>query len=202
MTRSDKILIIGDFNIHLNKPSEPLGKAFLRLIDISNFIHIIYKPTYSSGNTLDLIISHGLDVSALNVTYVSSAVSYHSLITFEASLACPCISDTNVFTSRHISPAITVTLSDKVPGVLASLATVTKSVESLTNEVNSVIVLLLDSVARSRPRQDDQRNLLPGLLMKPEISSRPAEKWNKHGANLNWSFFYLAWCGSVLISVL
>ena len=31
MTRSDKILIIGDFNIHLNKPSDPLGKAFLRL---------------------------------------------------------------------------------------------------------------------------------------------------------------------------
>ena len=28
VTPSDKILIIGDFNIHLNKPSDPLGKAF------------------------------------------------------------------------------------------------------------------------------------------------------------------------------
>ena len=52
-------------------------------------------------------------------------------------------------------------------------------------------------MAPSLPRQDDQRNLLPGLLMKPEVVSRPAGKWNVHGENPNWTFFLfffnLAW---------
>lgn len=38
VTRSDKILIIGDFNIHSHKPSEPLSKALLALLIISDFI--------------------------------------------------------------------------------------------------------------------------------------------------------------------
>ena len=89
-------------------------------------------------------------MTALNVASVSSAssaVSDHFLITFEVSSACPYVSDTNVFTSRHISPAITATLSDKLPGVLAPLATATKPVENLANEVNSALVLLLDCAA-------------------------------------------------------
>ena len=77
VTQSDKILII--LSIHLNKPSDPLGKAFLRLLDISNFIQLVHEPTHSSGNPLDLIISHGLDLSALNIASVSSAVSTFSL---------------------------------------------------------------------------------------------------------------------------
>ena len=121
VTRSGKILIIGDLNMHLYKPSDPLGKAFLRLIDISNFIQLVHEPTNSSGNTLDLMISHGLDVSALNVASIASAVSGHSFVTFEVSLACPCISDTNVFTSHQISLAIITMLNDKLPGVLAPL---------------------------------------------------------------------------------
>ena len=86
-------------------------------------------------------------MSALNVASLSSAVSDHSLNTFEASLACPYVSDTNVFTSHHISPAIIGTLSDKLLEALVPLATVTKPVESITNEVNSVLISLLNSVA-------------------------------------------------------
>lgn len=50
--------------------------------------------------------------------------------------------------------------------------------------------LFLSSILwhRSLPRQDDQRNLLPGLLMKLKISSRPAGKRSVHGENLNWKF--------------
>ena len=90
---------------------------------------------------------HQLDVSALNVASISSAMSNHFLTTFEVSLACPSTGDTNVFTSHHISTAIIATLSEKLPGVLAPFATVTKPVENFTDEVNSVLVSLLDSVA-------------------------------------------------------
>ena len=80
--------------------------AFSGLLDISSFIQLFHEPSHSSGDTLDLIICHGLDVSALNVASISSAL-------FEASLASPCTDDMNVFTSRHISLAIMATLSEK-----------------------------------------------------------------------------------------
>ena len=45
-----------------------------------------------------MILFHGLDVSALNVTSIPlPAVSDHFLITFEASLACPCPPVTQMF---------------------------------------------------------------------------------------------------------
>ena len=81
--------------------------------------------------------------------------------------------------------------SEKLPGVLAPFVVVKKPVEKFTNEVNSVLVFLSSILwHRSLPRQDNQRNLLPGLLMKPEISSRPAGKWNVHGENPNWMCFF------------
>ncbi|WP_141663724.1 hypothetical protein, partial [Candidatus Ichthyocystis sparus] len=198
MTRSDKILIIGDFNIHLNKPSDPLGKAFLRLLDISNFIQLVHEPTHSSGNTLDLIISHGLDVSALNVASVSSAVSDHFLITFEASLACPYVNDTNVVTSRRISPAITATLSDKVPGVLAPFATVTKPVESLTNEVNSALVSLLDSVAPVSTRTRRPKKSTPWFTDETRDLKQACRKMERAWRKSKLEVFHLAWHDSVL----
>ena len=45
-------------------PTPAPGKDFLGLLDISNFIQLVHEPTLSSGNTLDLIISNGLDVPA------------------------------------------------------------------------------------------------------------------------------------------
>lgn len=99
VTNSDKILILWDFTIYLNKPSGPLSKAFLGLLELSCFIQLVHEPTKSSGNILDLILSHGLDMTSLNVTSGSSAVLDHFLITWQVSLACPCTGDTNVFSS-------------------------------------------------------------------------------------------------------
>lgn len=98
---SEKILVIGDFNIYLNMASVPPSKAFLALIDTLGFTQFVHEPTHSSAITLDLILSGGIEVSDLNVSSVSSAVSDHFLIKFEVSLACPHITDTDV--SNHLS---------------------------------------------------------------------------------------------------
>ncbi len=81
-------LVIGDFNIYLNKANDPLSKAFLALIDTSGFTQFVHEPTHSSGNTLDLILSRGIEVSALNVSSVSFFVSDNFLIKSVLTLAC------------------------------------------------------------------------------------------------------------------
>ena len=59
---TDRLLIIGDFNIHVCCDSRPLVKDFLNLIDSFNLKQSVTAPTHEKSHTLDLVLSHGLNV--------------------------------------------------------------------------------------------------------------------------------------------
>ncbi|XP_078139509.1 uncharacterized protein LOC144539314 [Centroberyx gerrardi] len=86
--RTDNILIIGDFNIHLNCETNPLSKAFSSLIDTFGFTQLVHEQTHSSGNTLDLVLARGINVSDLEVLPYPPALSDHYLIKFQIALPC------------------------------------------------------------------------------------------------------------------
>jgi len=55
---ADKVLIVGDFNIHVDNEKDALGSA---CIDILNSIGVrqhVSGPTHYRNHTLDLILSH------------------------------------------------------------------------------------------------------------------------------------------------
>ena len=80
-SHSDKLLILGDFNIHICCPTKPMVNEFLILMDSFNLTQSISGPTHLRGHTLDLVLSQGLCISNVNVTNI--AVSDHYLIEFE-----------------------------------------------------------------------------------------------------------------------
>ncbi len=51
----------GDFNIHFIKAFDLLSRAFVALIDTFGFTQFVHEPTHCSGNTLDLILSGGIE---------------------------------------------------------------------------------------------------------------------------------------------
>jgi exonuclease III len=53
----DELLIIGDFNFHMNKPDKPNVKRMMEIVDTFDLIQHVTKPTHKLGNTLDLIIT-------------------------------------------------------------------------------------------------------------------------------------------------
>ncbi len=58
MLAADKVLIVGDFNIHIDNEKDALGSAF---IDNPNSIRVrqhMLGPTHCRNHTLDLILSH------------------------------------------------------------------------------------------------------------------------------------------------
>ena len=63
-TYSDNILLIGDFNIHVNNPSDALERAFLSITDTLGFKQLVQQP---NPNTLDLVLTRGVDISQLVV---------------------------------------------------------------------------------------------------------------------------------------
>ncbi|KAG8008077.1 Adenosine deaminase domain-containing protein 2 [Nibea albiflora] len=67
MPKYDRVLLVGDFNIHVCCPDRPLVKDFLSLVDSFNLVQCVSGPTHEHGHTLDLILSHGLSVSNLEI---------------------------------------------------------------------------------------------------------------------------------------
>jgi exonuclease III len=51
-------VLVGDFNIHVNKSEDPETKALIELLDNAGLKQLIDFPTHRSLNTLDLIITN------------------------------------------------------------------------------------------------------------------------------------------------
>ena len=54
---SHDILIVGDFNIHIDLPNDSKTSKFLDILKMFNLVHVV-APTHESSHTIDLIISH------------------------------------------------------------------------------------------------------------------------------------------------
>ncbi|XP_042078658.1 uncharacterized protein LOC121814858 [Haplochromis burtoni] len=86
MPKYDHVLIIGDFNIHVCCPDKPMAKDFLNLIDSFDLVQPVFVPTQKYGHTLDLVLTHNLPVSNLEVCDV--VWSDHRPVLFEVFLPC------------------------------------------------------------------------------------------------------------------
>ena len=52
-----KLLITGDFNIHVEYPSNVDARRFTSLLDAANLCNHVKSPTHKSGHTLDLVVT-------------------------------------------------------------------------------------------------------------------------------------------------
>ncbi len=85
------IIILGDFNIHVNTSSCHLASEFLQLPDCLNLRQHVDVPTHTRGNTLDLVITDFAPISAPSV--FDMGVDDHKVISMELH-----------FPSPHIKP--------------------------------------------------------------------------------------------------
>ena len=58
---SDKLLITGDFNFHMDEPTDPNNIHFRDLLDAMGTVQHVKQPTHIHGHTLDLIITRQSD---------------------------------------------------------------------------------------------------------------------------------------------
>ena len=52
-----QLVILGDFNVHVNKPNKWDPKRFLSTLSTYGYRQYIFGPTHKAGNTLDLVIT-------------------------------------------------------------------------------------------------------------------------------------------------
>ncbi len=90
----DKALIVGDFNIHVDNTNDSLGLAFTDLINSFGVKQNVTGPTHRFNHTLDLIISHGIDLTDIDIIPQSDDVTEHFLVS--------CMLDNNDFNYRAL----------------------------------------------------------------------------------------------------
>ena len=81
----NNVLICGDFNLHMNDVGDGYVAEFLELLDAHDLFNSVSKPTSSSNNIIDLVISHK-QLNALRNLQVEPHCTIspvHKLITFD-----------------------------------------------------------------------------------------------------------------------
>ncbi len=76
---ADRVLIVGDFNIHVDNEKDALGTAFIDILNSIGVRQHVSGPTHSRNHTLDLILSHGIDVNGVENLQQSDDISDHYL---------------------------------------------------------------------------------------------------------------------------
>ncbi len=77
---ADKVLIVGDFNIYVNNEKDALGSVFLDILNSIGVRQHMSGTTHCRNHTLDLILSHGIDVNGVEVLQQSDDISDHYLV--------------------------------------------------------------------------------------------------------------------------
>ena len=113
---TDKILIVGDFNIHMDNKNDSLRSAFLSITDSIGFSQLVDLPTHCCNHTLDLVLTYGTEVSHLATMPHNPLLSDHYFITFYFPLPCNIKSDSKFSFRRTISSGAAKAFTDLLPG--------------------------------------------------------------------------------------
>jgi len=132
----DRLVIVGDFNIHVDNPQDRGAKELFCVLT-----QHVTEPTHNKGHTLDLIISKGLNISKLVVTDVP--LSDHSCVFFESSIPVQTIAKKEVTTRRHLSENAQEMF---VQNFSSSIAHANVSVNELVDHFNSKITNVMDTI--------------------------------------------------------
>ena len=80
ITTPHKLLIGGDFNIHVEDRGNSDTKKFLELLDNLNLQNKIWLPTHEKGHTLDLLITRDCDDILMDHFKTTSYLSDHAFV--------------------------------------------------------------------------------------------------------------------------
>ncbi len=140
----DKALIVGDFNIHVDNTNDVLGLAFTDLINSFGV-----KQNVTFNHTLDLIISHGTDLTDTDIVPQSDDVTDHFLVSCMLH-----ITDINYMAPRYrpgriIVPATKDRFTNNLPDLsqLLCVPVNTDELDTITSNMGTIFSNTLETVA-------------------------------------------------------
>ena len=143
-TSGRKVVLVGDFNIHLEIPSDPQTILFNEILALFTLQQHVNGPTHCCGHTLDLIITRQMDSSIIASTqFFSDTLSDHSYILCEICFSSPRLPKIQI-SSRNIK---SVRIDEFVQDLqLQSFGSDCDSVDDLVDYYNIILRMHLISI--------------------------------------------------------
>ncbi len=160
-TSYNRILITGDFNLHVDDTSDAISREFLNLLNCLDFKQHITQPTHNRGHTLDLVISHGLSIGVSSV--VDLAVSDHYCVFFNITSFNQQEAPVRTVRKRYLTSEVAANFIEILQSTPAEI--LPAPCDFIVDHFNSRLKSTLDSVAP--------------LLIKT-IKTKPTPPWRKN----------------------
>ncbi|XP_054869434.1 uncharacterized protein LOC129349621 [Amphiprion ocellaris] len=201
---SDKVIIVGDFNIHVDVDSDSLTTAFNSILDSIGFSQHVNKPTHSFNHTLDLVLTYGIEIKQLTVFPRNPLLSDHFMITFQfTTIDCigvknkyhysKCLSHNSVTKFKEIIPSLfsPAPLTDIMEGKYYNFTPT--EVDYIVNNAAASLRTTLDSVAPVKKKVLSQRGPAPWYNSQLRTLKQASRKLERKWYSTNLEEVYVAW---------
>jgi hypothetical protein len=84
----DKLIVMGDFNLHVDSSSSIPAKKFLTMMESYGFHQYVTGPTHDKGHTLDLVFARP-DDGLISCASVTSRISDHHAVECRLTICLP-----------------------------------------------------------------------------------------------------------------
>ncbi|XP_054860077.1 uncharacterized protein LOC129347328 [Amphiprion ocellaris] len=207
---SDKVIIVGDFNIHVDVDSDSLTTAFNSILDSIGFSQHVHKPTHSFNHTLDLVLTYGIEIKQLTVFPRNPLLFDHFMITFKVTtIGCigvknkhrysRCHSDNLVTKFKELIPSLfsSAPLTDIMEGKYYNFTPT--EVDYIVNNAAASVRTTLDSVAPVKKKVISQRGPAPWYNSQLQNLKQASRKLERKWYSTNLEEVYVAWKNSLVI---
>ncbi len=144
VTAPGRLFVTGDFNFHVDTPSDPDAKKLLDMLDSMNLVNFVHEPTHIEGHTLDLMIGRKSENIISNL-YVDMQISDHFTVLCNVSVAKP-HPERKIVKFRKLK-SIDMNVFRKDVSDMVSQINLDGSVEDLVTSYNTSLVTALDKHA-------------------------------------------------------
>ncbi len=163
MVNVDKALIVGDLNIYIDNTNDALGLAFTDLINLFGVKQNITGPTRRFNHTLDLIISHGIDLTDIDIVPQSDDVTDHFLVSCKLH-----ITDFNYMAAHYrpgriIVPATKDRFTNNLPDLskLLGVHINTNELDKTTSNMGTIFSNTLETVTPIKLKKVREKRAAP-----------------------------------------
>ncbi|KAJ8034276.1 hypothetical protein HOLleu_21042 [Holothuria leucospilota] len=84
-----ELLILGDFNFHVDIPNDREASCFMDLLDSAGFQQHVHVATHRAGHTLDLVISRRSSHTLKDIAVFTGSPSDHHIVKCDVNISSP-----------------------------------------------------------------------------------------------------------------
>uniref|UniRef100_A0A8C1P2D5 Reverse transcriptase domain-containing protein n=1 Tax=Cyprinus carpio TaxID=7962 RepID=A0A8C1P2D5_CYPCA len=195
----DKVLIVRDFNIHVDNTNDALGLAFTDLINSFGVKQNVSRPIHCFNHTLDLIISHEIDLTDIDNVPQSDDVIDHFFVLCILHITYTNYMDLRYRHGRTIVPAT----KDRFPNNLPDLSQLlcvpinTHELDKMTGNMGTIFSSTLEAVTPIKLKKVREKRTVPWYNSNTHSLKKETRRLERKWRKTNLDIFRIAWKNSM-----